>query len=110
MLSIPVKVYLATESSAAIKFKLMAASGARLRKQYVADAPPVRFDPGPADEVVTTRTVEPKARERDTVVSPLAAGNSRSFPSTVEFEAQDDEPRVIERAEDTGRCAFAKWA
>jgi len=56
--------------------------------------------------VVTTRTVEPTARERDTVVSPLAAGNSRSFPSTVEFEAQDDEPQVIERAEMVKVCEF----
>jgi DNA end-binding protein Ku len=38
LVSIPVKVYLATESSAAIKFKLMAANGARLRQQYVAVA------------------------------------------------------------------------
>ena len=41
LVSIPVKVYLATESSAAIKFKLMAASGARLRQQYVEDAAPL---------------------------------------------------------------------
>ena len=43
LVSIPVKVYLATESSAAIKFKLMARSGARLRQQYVEDAAPVEL-------------------------------------------------------------------
>src|ERR1700710_2657912 len=45
LVSIPVKVYLATESSAAIKFKLMAASGSRLRQQYVADPTPVQTSP-----------------------------------------------------------------
>jgi len=41
LVSIPVKVYSATESAAAIRFRLMAASGARVRQQYVADAPPI---------------------------------------------------------------------
>ena len=35
LVSIPVKLYSATESAAAIRFKLMAAGGARLRQQYV---------------------------------------------------------------------------
>src|ERR1700728_21129 len=55
LVSIPIKLYSATESSAAIRFKLMASSGARLRQQYVADvspvAPPERAvakPPGPA--------------------------------------------------------------
>jgi len=39
LVSIPVKVYLATESSAAIQFKLMGRGGSRLRQQYVADHP-----------------------------------------------------------------------
>ena len=37
LVSIPVKVYSATESSAAVRFKLMGRGGARLRQQYVAD-------------------------------------------------------------------------
>jgi len=37
LVSIPVKVYSATESSAAIRFKLMGRGGTRLRQQYVAD-------------------------------------------------------------------------
>ncbi|MDP9088289.1 MAG: Ku protein [Pseudomonadota bacterium] len=37
LVSIPIKLYSATESSAAMRFKLMAASGARVRQQYVTD-------------------------------------------------------------------------
>jgi DNA end-binding protein Ku len=37
LVSIPVKVYAATESSAALRFKLLSRGGARVRRQYVAD-------------------------------------------------------------------------
>jgi DNA end-binding protein Ku len=37
LVSIPVKLYSATESSTAIRFKLMGRGGTRLRQQYVAD-------------------------------------------------------------------------
>jgi DNA end-binding protein Ku len=37
LVSIPVKLYSATESSAAIRFKLMSSSGTRVWQQYVAD-------------------------------------------------------------------------
>jgi DNA end-binding protein Ku len=40
LVSIPVKLYSATESAAAIRFKLMAPSGARVRQHYVSVAPP----------------------------------------------------------------------
>ena len=36
LVSIPVKVYSATESSSGIHFKLLSRGGARLRQQYVA--------------------------------------------------------------------------
>src|SRR4051812_3940728 len=100
LVSIPVKVCLATESSAAIKFKLMAAGGGRLRQQYVADAPPVRFDSGTPDE--PERDAPPELErtppERDDVVSPLRASTSRPFAAAADSEPRD-EPQVIERAE-----------
>jgi len=37
LVSIPVKVYSATESSAAVRFKLLSRGGQRVRRQYVAD-------------------------------------------------------------------------
>lgn len=41
LVSIPVKLYSATESSTALRFKWMAAGGGRLRQQYIADLTPV---------------------------------------------------------------------
>src|SRR6186997_1434646 len=39
LVSIPVKLFSATEASSAVRFKLMRADGARIRQQYVSDAP-----------------------------------------------------------------------
>src|ERR1700677_2577619 len=39
LVSIPVKLYSATDSSAALRFKWMAASGGRVRQQFVAETP-----------------------------------------------------------------------
>ena len=39
LVSIPVKLYSATEASSAVRFKLMRADGARVRQQYVSDEP-----------------------------------------------------------------------
>jgi len=54
LVSIPVKVYSATESSAAVRFKLLSRGGQRVRRQYVAadDEPALRDEPGevPEDE------------------------------------------------------------
>jgi DNA end-binding protein Ku len=57
LVSIPVKVYSATESASAIRFRLMSAGGARVRQQYVADAPPV--DGGETSSTVEERIDEP---------------------------------------------------
>ena len=56
LVAIPVKLYSATESSAAIRFKLMSRGGARLRQQYVADVPP---DPDDADEPLELEPAPP---------------------------------------------------
>ena len=45
LVSIPVKLYSATESSAALRFKLMAAGGSRVRQQYVTDSPAPTEEP-----------------------------------------------------------------
>src|SRR5687768_12032106 len=45
LVSIPIKLYSATESSSAISFKLMAAGGSRIRQLYVRDAPAARPEP-----------------------------------------------------------------
>jgi DNA end-binding protein Ku len=107
LVSIPVKVYLATESSAAIKFKLMAASGARVRQQYVAaDLPTTPSERRPSDDDGTADEL-PRAPERSAMVSPLRPGSSRSLAVEEEPESED-EPHVLERAEMVKGYEFEK--
>jgi len=107
LVSIPVKVYLATESSAAIKFKLMAASGARVRQQYVAaDAPTWPGDQHPEEED-DAATAPPRTSGRSAVVSPLHSTSSRSFALADAPERSHQTP-VIERAEMVKGYEFEK--
>ena len=70
LVSIPIKVYSATESSAAIRFKLMAPGGARVRQQYVTDepaslAPPALAEPTdgePTDSAVSDPSQAKRSR------------------------------------------------
>jgi len=99
LVSIPVKVYLATESSAAVKFKLMAPSGARVRQQYVEDAAPVELGgllSAHRDDVV--RDVAAPTSGRGAVVSSLPAGRLRALSSQPDVDAAD-EPPVVERTQ-----------
>ena len=96
LVSIPVKVYLATESSAAIKFKLMAASGARLRQQYVEDAAAVEAgSPAEADQEDPPEFEE--AAARGSTVTPLPSRRAHMMAPVV--EDHHIEPQVIERVE-----------
>ena len=69
LVSIPVKVYSATESSAAIRFKLLSRGGTRVRRQYVADeaeAALVHEDdqpPAPARRAAVASEAVPAAAE-----------------------------------------------
>ena len=56
LVSIPIKLYSATENSSAIRFKLMGAGGSRVRQQYVTDAPAPAEEPAMEEE-----TEEPDA-------------------------------------------------
>jgi len=65
LVSIPVKVYSATESSAALRFKLLSRGGARVRRQYVADeseAPLEREDEEEPPSTPAPRTAAPAIR------------------------------------------------
>lgn len=66
LVSIPVKVYAATESSAAIRFRLLARGGARVRRQYVADESEALVAEDDHDEAnerpESARAVAPKLR------------------------------------------------
>ena len=77
LVSIPVKVYSATESSAAVRFKLLSRGGQRVRRQYVAD-----------DD-------EPALREEE--VEAPAASRARAGGDAGRGAAQP--PRVASRAQ-----------
>ena len=64
LVSIPIKLYSATESSAAIRFKLMASSGARVRQQYVTGGPPPVMEEEPAMEEPAPALEPPVAKSR----------------------------------------------
>jgi DNA end-binding protein Ku len=85
LVSIPVKVYSATESSAAVRFKLLSRGGARVRRQYVADereAPLV----GEAPEQAAARQ-RPPAAQRAT-----SAASSMTDARPVRAAARSPEP------------------
>ena len=69
LVSIPVKLFSATEASSAVRFKLMRADGVRVRQQYVSD---VLTDERP--ERVTSTPSNPKRSSRED--SPLLAQSS----------------------------------
>ena len=69
LVSIPVKLYSATEAAAAVRFKLMSSGGARMRQQYVADVEPdaveerVSAEPPPPAKATRSTTRDPSVEE-----------------------------------------------
>jgi len=62
LVSIPVKLFSATEASSAVRFKLMRADGARVRQQYVSDAP---TDERPEPVAATPSNLKHSSRRQD---------------------------------------------
>jgi DNA end-binding protein Ku len=93
LVSIPVKLYSATHSTAAIRFKLMNSSGQRVKQQYVTDPPPEVSEQEPAQEVAP-------ALERNQTTSLSAAPKVVNFPqrSLPLPQAHDEPPPVLEPA------------
>lgn len=99
LVSIPIKLYSATESSAAIRFKLMASSGAPVRQQYVTDVsppvteePPASHDPAPEQDRVVAKSRGPDSKLIDFPISRQAFA-----PPPYESPEPNAEP-VIERS------------
>ena len=92
LVSIPVKVYSATESASAIRFKLMSAGGARLRQQYVADAASLDGDE-------TSATLEEgldEPREAPQRTSTPAAAARAPTDTVVDFPTRREAPVATE--------------
>src|SRR5215203_6089843 len=109
LVSIPVKLYSATESASAIRFKLMRSDGVRVKQQYISETPErpskteiVSFDRRasafPPDEP------EPEERPR--------ASNVKTFtkppPTAVDEEQDEPTPVVVERRDMVKGYEFEK--
>jgi non-homologous end joining protein Ku len=91
LVSIPVKLYSATESSAAIRFKLMSPGGARVRQQYVAGPAPAHL----GDEAAVDRpgAEEPESPPQPEADPAPAEAPGRAAPSRViDFPSVRQEP------------------
>ena len=80
LVSIPVKLYSASESAAALRFKWMSRGGARLRQRYIAETLPLAADEGaleeadgPAPPQRATEIIGKHARQTDPAESSPAA-------------------------------------
>jgi DNA end-binding protein Ku len=82
LVSIPVKVYSATESSAGIRFKLMGRGGARLRQQYVAEPKEDERAFGEAtSEAPRGRVREPEPEAEQVAAAPSPASGRAASPA-----------------------------
>jgi len=95
LVSIPVKVYSATESSAAVRFKLLSRGGQRVRRQYVA----ADDEPALQDEEVEAAPPAAPARSASRAAPAPAAGAAVATPSGISRATpQPDEQPEPERA------------
>lgn len=99
LVSIPVKLYSATESSEAIRFKWMAPSGARVRQQYVSEGQACLHPPEPPQEVAAPMRTRGAATPEIPVSKPreISALRPTSSPPPAEAPPEASAP-VIERS------------
>ncbi|HEV7610683.1 MAG TPA: Ku protein [Steroidobacteraceae bacterium] len=99
LVSIPIKLYSATESSAAIRFKLMTSSGAHVRQQYVTESLPPVMEEEPPVEEPAPELERPVAKSRDAASKVVDFPTARQtvVPPTYEESAPTADD-VIERS------------
>ena len=99
LVSIPVKLFSATEASSAVRFKLMRADGARVRQQYVSDAPTdERAEPGaatPSDSKRSSPCLDPEPLAQSSNVRELRA--AEILPPQRTLDIDEPTPSVVER-------------
>ena len=108
LVSIPVKLYSATESASAIRFKLMAAGGAPVRQQYVTDRAPAPAEE-PPEQTSAPEPEAPAPRSRGVASRVVDFPTSRSPPAPQADEPlRPAAPAVIERADMVKGYEFEK--
>jgi DNA end-binding protein Ku len=119
LVSIPVKLYSATESSAAIRFKLMGRGGARLRQQYVVDddddgvraAVGESVAPAVAPAAVDSgrpAAIDAASRLGSKAAPPSRASSASARSASVEAAAADDEAAEGEPVTPAARGAIVE--
>ena len=110
LVSIPVKLYSATESSNAIRFKFMRSDGVRVKQQYISEEP----EP-PSRETVNVARARAAGRGEEVALEPSApASNVRPFtkvsarPIDAEPEIEEPSPVVVERSDMVKGYEFEK--
>ena len=96
LVSIPVKLYSATESASAIRFKLMSSGGAHVRQQYVAAEPAPAVEP-PEAEVLDEKPGDGARKPREAASSVLDFPRARQLTAPRAQVLPRAEPAVIER-------------
>ncbi|HVE89896.1 MAG TPA: Ku protein [Burkholderiaceae bacterium] len=108
LVSIPVKLYSATESSSAIRFKLMRSDGVRVKQQYISEEP----EPPSTETINVARARAPERSEEVALESPAPASNVRPFTKvstrTIEPEVEEVAPVVVERSDMVKGYEFEK--
>ena len=99
LVSIPVKLFSATEASSAVRFKLMRADGARVRQQYVSHAPTdERAEPGaatPSDSKRSSPCLDPEPLAQSSNVRELRA--AEMLPPQRALDIEEPALSVVER-------------
>lgn len=118
LVSIPVKLYSATEQAAAVRFKLMGRGGARIRQQYITDMPSAGAAwTGPQEaagvEQEEQRNVRPgdlraAARGRALKLVDEAEDEPEPEPSQPDAVPASAEPYLVERADMVKGYEFEK--
>ena len=91
LVSIPVKLYSATEVSTAVRFKLMRADGARVRQQYVSDEP---IDELSEQQAATSSVSMRSSRRQDP--SPMAQSSNVRELRTADISPPQEPPDTDE--------------
>jgi DNA end-binding protein Ku len=114
LVSIPVKLYSATEQAAAIRFKLMGRGGTRLRQQYIADMPSAEPAAAEAEEGAAVGRQEQRPARAEELASPARRRALRLVEEEAEPEPTQTEavpapqPQVVERADMVKGYEFEK--
>lgn len=129
LVSIPVKVYPATESAASIRFNLLDKNGARVRQQYISEKDqhvveraemlkgyefePDRFVTFTADELKAleeraSRSIEIVAFIPEKAIDPIYY--DRAYFLAPDKRGGKPYALLMQAMRESGRCALARWA